>query len=107
MKRHVSYIINNSELSDIYNKYWMLVDAKNNYKFSQMNFKYFDLIKGILTEMFPNDEDEEGFLPHSTAHIMLEILNVVPKIIDPKCENIDVPVSVIYNKIINGFQSSR
>lgn len=100
LRIHLISIIEDNHAYNIYAKYWKLMDEKLSGKYGVLNNEYFDFIKGIVKDMYPNHEDKECYVPNFTTIFIINILGNVPRFINPENKNIDMLVEDIQNRIM-------
>ncbi|MDO5615757.1 MAG: TetR/AcrR family transcriptional regulator [Cruoricaptor ignavus] len=106
IKLHVETIIANRDSFEVYNKYWNSLDQNILGKYGLTNYEYFEFSKELIKEMFPNDKDLDCYIPGATTIFMIDTLNNIPKLINPKKPNVDEVVKDLQLRLIYGFKKN-
>ena len=107
VKVHIETIVQKQKSFNVYNKYWNLLDGGLSGKYGMLNYEYFDFVKKIVNDMFPENEELACYIPNAFPLFMIDMLNSLPRLINPENPDIDMVVKDIQIRLLYGFSAER
>ncbi len=103
VRLHIEYALKSGRSSLIYQKYWNL-SVKNQSKYATLNQEYFQMVRNLVRERFPNEVEKDCFVPNATTFFLIDTLNNVPRIMNLKKLDLNCVVDDILYRLVNGFK---
>lgn len=106
IRLHITHVVQNLEAFGLYYKYWNLVDGESK-RYGLLNFEYFEFIKNLVYDNFPKLQEQDFYIPNATPLIIIDLLNSIPKIINPENPDIDLIVADIQTRLLYGYKKDQ
>lgn len=101
---YISAVISMGSGFSLYHKYYMNIDEKFGNKYSEMNTRFYDFIRNMFEEAFPNFVEKPFYKKDTTILFFIGTLNNIQRYINFENPDTDRIAKDLYERWLYGFK---